>query len=517
MNSLKGLSLSLNERRVMLLGMAISLVARGMAAFSHGFAVDDMLWMNFPFSGDIVSLVAVGDGRFLYPWLIDLCLFLGLDTPKAYGLSAFFLMATFVYCAILSCRLWRVSGDLPVCFFIAAILASFPFISDIFTWKLSMLIGAFPFLFSMIGLYIAAENRSWLLGAVMIACSLAVHQLGFAWVAASFSLSCMLSMSVPTPGMRTIRQRLSDYSVIPQLWAIAAGAIFYLLAWQMIRATTLESPAAFHRTGTLPFVQSRWVARIAEVSDYLIHLNPFFSSGTFGLLILLAGLHFTTLVCILLKHGYKSGNAWGRVSISIFALISALGATLIFVIAPMETVYPVRTMAPLSLIIGALMANVTMTYRQGVLRGGVLVATGLLCLSFVGVSNQMLSDQQRANRRDEAFANRIVAALGQLPGFAGILNVAVVGQTDRSYKGMRFADDLSQMPPSHLGTVSSVFATNYSNQHRVQLLNEISGYRFGPNLTESERTVAEGYCKTVAPFPSSYSIAMHGTLAIVCL
>ena len=49
MNSLKGLSLSLNERRVMLLGMAISLVARGMAAFSHGFAVDDMLWMNFPF------------------------------------------------------------------------------------------------------------------------------------------------------------------------------------------------------------------------------------------------------------------------------------------------------------------------------------------------------------------------------------------------------------------------------------------------------------------------------------
>ena len=137
-------------------------------------------------------------------------------------------------------------------------------------------------------------------------------------------------------------------------------------------------------------------------------------------------------------------------------------------------------------------------------RSVVVLASGLLALSYVGASNRILSDQHRLNRWDAQQANRIIERLERLPAFTTISALAIIGGSWR--RGAALDTTLGDMNISAL-------AVSWA---KLGLIQEATGYRF-EEPTASDSLAAEQYCREVSAWPAENSVTIQGRLGIVCL
>jgi len=135
-----------------------------------------------------------------------------------------------------------------------------------------------------------------------------------------------------------------------------------------------------------------------------------------------------------------------------------------------------------------------------VLAAGVI----LVFFSFLGLNEQILTDQLRLNLRDIAEANRILMRIELLPGFRELKTVVVSGGSPNYPARIASAqDDMN---------VSALFA----DWSKVGLLNEATGYAFS-EPSPDQKTRGRAMCKERPKWPAPESITILGTAAVVCL
>jgi hypothetical protein len=144
-----------------------------------------------------------------------------------------------------------------------------------------------------------------------------------------------------------------------------------------------------------------------------------------------------------------------------------------------------------------------------------------MSIGFIGVNNQALTDQARANERDIELGRTIMRRVEMLEGFQFVDRLAIVGTTPQALANLRTGLDLSGASQKNVGIVMSVFANSYENDYKVRLINETMATSFIGTLTAKEWADAEGYCrfalKFLGQFPAMGSVVRSGSMAIVCL
>lgn len=512
---------SVQELRLFFFGMVLSILAKGISAFALAYAVDDILWINFPFEGSILREVALGDGRFLYPVLVEFFYQLGIDAPKAYTLSAFCMMASLVLSAQLTCRLWRVEKEWLISLIVIALVTLHPYQADIFTWKISMLTGGIPFVLTMLGLWfsVSLPRYGLGLGVLAITASLAVHQLAITFAAVAVCFSVIL---VTVQTSKPLREVWLERKLNQQFLALGLALGCYLVVASLVRFVW-PPIAAFDRAKILNNLDSIAPSdNISNLLDLLFFHNSLFTPLADWGLALLAGIFTIVLIGRIVKSQWCINYKLLAIALVVVALVSAWVASMGLAILSQKGPILVRSMMAFS-VMWAGIATVTLSIGQGdkVYYRLIVGIIFLISFAFVATNNQVLSDQLRANQRDIEFANRIVSNLEQLDGFHHVVNVAVIGINNQSLNGLRTGLDMSSPKQSNLGVVTSVFTRTYSNVYRIQLLNEATGYRFGSTPTPEENKTAELYCKYardyIGLFPTKGSIVIDKELGIVCL
>ena len=514
---------SVQEIRLFVFGMILSILAKGISAFTLAYAMDDILWINFPFQGSLLREVALGDGRFLYPVVADFLHQLGIDAPKAYTLSSFSMMASLVLSAQFACRIWRVEKDWLISLLVVTLVVLHPYQADIFTWKISMLTGSIPFVLTMLGLWFAVflPRYGLALGVFSITVSLAIHQLAITFAAVVVCFSVILAT---VQADKTLQEAWTERKITLQMLALGLALGCYLLLSGIVRLI-FPPTATFDRAKILNNIDSISLPdSISHLIDLLFFRNPLFTPLTnFGLVLLVALFAIALFGQIRKNLSASSHHKLLIVALIVGALSTAWLACAGLALLAQKGPILVRVMLAFGIMwAGIITVSLNIMGNNNVFRRTIVSIIFLLSISFIATNNQILSDQLRANQRDTQFANRIVSGIEQLNDFRYILDVVVVGTNNQSLTGLRTALDLSKPNQPQLGVVTSIFANTYGDVFRTLLLNEVTGSRFNPNITKEEKDIAESYCKYARDylfvfFPAKGSIIRDKGLGVVCL
>lgn len=506
---------SATEWRVFRIGIVTSLLAKGISAFSGAFSVDDILWINAKFNGALVSDVSARDGRFLYPYLTDILFNLGIDAPKATTLSAVILIVSLILSAQLACRVWRIENNFAGSLCVVLFATLHPYQVDFSTWKIGMLTGGLPLLVSMYGLWLASRSRrGTMAGAFAIAASLAVHQIGGTWVGVALCFSVIFAA---LDERENLAAAWVSRGIGRQILAVAAAVILYLLCIVLMRAFA----GAPDHNELYGLSNLSLVTQFETFLTLILFHNPLFAPFLdVGFYVLI--LFF--VVYVLRSTVARAGPNSRLQSLGIIILAFG-GAWLCCIALPVITLQKeqmfARTMSAFGLFWGA-MAGVLVVCTVGryAQKAYVAIVTAM-SIGFIGVNNQVLTDQARANERDIELGRTIIRQVEMLEGFQFVDRLAIVGTTPQALANLRTGLDLSGASQKNVGIVMSVFANSYENDYRVRLINETMATNFIGMLTAKEWADAKGYCgfalKFLGQFPAMGSVVRSGSMAIVCI
>ncbi|PLP96991.1 glucosyltransferase domain-containing protein [Cupriavidus pauculus] len=487
-----------------LFGFAVllTLMSRASAFVSPTFNVDD-LWFwaaNFDF---VTSQTAFREGRFTGPFLYAFQFALGINGPRAFALSATLMAMSLAVSSILVCRIWKIDGNLIASGLVVAVLSQHPYQTDLYTWKMAMLTGGFPFVMTMSALLIAAGSvRRFLIAVFIIVLAFGIHQIPLQLAAAT------LVLAVP---IRLLQRNFVLREWLLMVAALLVGTILYVVVAKL----AIHYVPHFESVGRDKLIifsdPQLVVERICELAGVFTMSDPL--TGWLSRL-LLACLLLVGSVGILLQGGVSIGKR-----AAILALLMA-GIAIAFVCSVALTVVPVawmpafRNLMAINLVWAAiiLVAYLVVHWRG---RGAVAGVTILILLGFMGVSGEILSDQQRANSRDVLLMNRISADIEKLPDFNRIKLLAFVGTTTAPLRKLRTASDFS-IGWYNYGTTLSVFSVWWPG-YLVALYNEVNGATMawadeGPVMLQ-----ARDYCKGKPSWPAREAVKSMGDWAIVCV
>jgi hypothetical protein len=165
-------------------------------------------------------------------------------------------------------------------------------------------------------------------------------------------------------------------------------------------------------------------------------------------------------------------------------------------------------------IIWAAIGAMTFSISGQRLQRTVAVAVVLILLGFVGSNNEVLSDQQRVNRRDISMMTRIATDIASLDNEASVQRILFIGTNTSSLARIDTAADFSDGWHTY-GTTLSVFAVWWP-AYLVQLYNEVTGSQMAFATTPDQLAWAEQSCAG-RRWPARGSVLGHGDLAVVCL
>ena len=94
--------------------------------------------------------------------------------------------------------------------------------------------------------------------------------------------------------------------------------------------------------------------------------------------------------------------------------------------------------------------------------------------------------------------------------------LAIVGKTPVTLRNLATAADPGQRD-SYGVTLSVMANPAFDNTYPVLLLNELTGYAFGPALTAQEFRAADDHCRTAPLWPAAGSVTSFDSVGVVCL
>ncbi len=490
------------EYKLFALAIVLTLVARASAFVSPTFNVDDVWYWanNYDFS---TGQVAFREGRFFGPLLYELQYALGVNAPRAFALSAAVLAACLAASYILVLRMWKIEDNWIASALAIAVLTLHPYQTDLYTWKVAMLSGGPPFLVTMWALSIASRGI-WHFSAavVLIVLSFGVHQIPLEFAAATLALAVPIGLA---------RGNLALHTWLKMSAALILATIVYVIVAKL----TIYYTAHFESVGRDKLIilsnPTLVVARVQELAEMFVLRDPL--TGWLARVIL-AVLFLAGCMGILLGPRMSMGSRWLLLLCFVASLAVAFLCVVALTVVPSAWMPAYRNMMSANLIWAAV---AVLAYALGATwsRKVVVVLVCLVLFGFAGMSGEILSDQQRANRRDIALMGRISADIEKLPGFARFKAIAFVGTNTSSLKNLRTGSDFS-VGWYNYGTTLSVFSVWWPG-YLAALYNEVNGSKLGYVQSEAALAMATAYCAANKTWPANGSVKSMEDWVIVCV
>ena len=497
--------LSVPERTLFLITLALSLLAKGIALLPYGHSVDSypklIALSAKPSDAGGVFAEFLAQGR-LGQWLLNQALAtLGNLGPGGNTWNVFVSLCCFAAGAILLCRLWRIAPTGFAAIALAGVFAIHPYHAEIFTFREAALTVSLAVVCALAGITFAARPRPrFVVGSLLLFASLNLYQVAWNYAFLAVLIACLLEW-VRNPDAPLIPSRRSPLTSAAAVLACTTVAYFgfFKLSVRFLPAPTGE----LARGALIPLSQlsNRLHELLRIFYSILLRPEPLMPVAIKWLLAALLG----AAVAVLLRRALAQPS---RRALDLLALPVFLGAALLGIagiMIPIGGWMPVhRTLSAVSLLAtGSLAVLLAGSPR---LRTAALASAGVLLFAFGGVNNFALHDQFRLNQRDSATAVRMIGRLEADPAFSPSQPLAVVGSL-RHYP-LRFFT-------SRDGSDVNVSAL-LQPWSKANLLREVSGYPL-PDAPAEAFPAAQEYCRANAPWPAPGSVAMLQGMAVVCL
>ena len=222
-------------------GVFLAFITRGISLFAPSYAVDDIIMMQFPFDAATTGYSGFREGRFIYPLMAEAAYRLGVHLPRAYTMSAVWLMVCLSATAVLVCHLWGIAKDFKLSLLVVAVLVLHPYQADIYTWKIALFVGGLPFVLAVLSVILAGDSwkRMWL-GAAVLWFALGGHQLGLAYASAAAVLTLLLASArivVDEQAPSHDLQRVGRYLSV----LVVGTAVYWLTSILVMRVLDVSS------------------------------------------------------------------------------------------------------------------------------------------------------------------------------------------------------------------------------------------------------------------------------------
>jgi hypothetical protein len=482
--------------------LVLSLAARVLAVVHPLYSTD-----GFAFAYDRAGLTSLllQQGRFVQAaveWLGDRIGFSGPDVRVAALLLA---IALYAHAGLLFAR---VIADRPTAGAMTLFLALFtlhPFSIELFWFSETTLQMVSSIWLGAVGLYVAVlmdrPVRAGLLGITLIVMALAMYQTVMAYLLGAGALALAAHVALVHRDGAGIRGLLGSRAVRGVV-VLMMSVPTYLAAVRLVSALTGVGTDARVSIGTMfadPGQELVAVARAVRTALWPWPDAAFVPVAASLILLLVLIVSAAVVASVPLRHR-RPWAALICLGLIVGALICAAGLPQL---GDSDWLAP-RTVVAVSVVTAGTVMLAWDAVRLRALHAAMASAVALLCLSYVGTANRVLSDQRLVNTWDAQLVARIVSRLESEPQWSETEALAVVS-TSWPYSaelGTRFTD-------INASALNKPWA-------RAGLVEQSSGHRL-LNATEVEARSAEEYCASVDPWPAPESAILMGRLAVVCL
>ncbi|MBZ9600771.1 hypothetical protein [Phyllobacterium chamaecytisi] len=490
-----------DEARLFVFAVVLCLIARGSSLYTATFNVDDLWFWPGKFDFQTLGNTALREGRFFGPVIVEVLTALGINVARTFTLSAVALLLCQSIGALMVCRLWKVNDDWRISAVVVAVLVLHPYQADISTWKIAQFPGGVPFVMTFWALLVCSRSAAWFaLSAAVIVLALAIHQIPLEMAA------CVLAFE---PIVTILRNRFDLREWVMRGLALGVATALYVVAAKFAISYTTHLESLGRESIILLSDPGLVFSRARELLSVVSLQDPLTGWLT---RVLFIGLAIFGVFGIARRTEFSVRD---RVLLVILLAVSVAAA---FVFAISLTIVPLSWMPAfrnlLSVeVIWAGIAAVSVSLATGVYRRIAVSAVALILLGFIGSNNEVLSDQQRVNRRDLLMMNRIAQDIGHLDNQDKIRKIAFIGTTVSSLANIHTGADFSTGWHTY-GTTLSIFAVWWPG-YLAQLYNEVTGLTVFV-ATREQQAWAEVSCDGHR-WPDQGSVFGKDDLAVVCL
>jgi hypothetical protein len=374
----------------------------------------------------------------------------------------------------------------------ALLFLAHPYNAEILTFRDAAPFYAIGSLLGVAGYYLAVVRRRYLLGMGCIVLGLTIYQTFLNFLAISWLLSLILSLSAPKRLELTCHPNMPRLALRGLLVIIASLLTYFLVIkfFNVIGNTHQNGRATFISLGELP-------QRLRDAGTILLALLH----GDLIVNAILASVLTMTMVLAGMLAVVLDGTRPLRFLVApvgwLLCFVASIGVILIGRdFWPMPRVLVAVALLPA---FGFVLAT---SYFRGALRRGMWVAATLLLVAYTAISSLVAADQIRNNRRDMVMAAAVAGRMSLTPH----QHVAMVGGPDSSGNLLTVHGDRDMNLSAY-----------WPYWSRTAALSEFYGYPLALP-SEQEYARAEAYCRTADLWPSFASTTLlSGGLAVICL
>jgi hypothetical protein len=501
-------ALTLRGERPLLAANVLALVvlAKG-AALLPGYSFDDYSILSRG-SGTLATKIRFGRGG--WGVLAELLTALGADAHFAPMPFVVLMLLSWAALGVLLVRHWGLGrrGWAPVA--VGVMAATHPYTTEILTFRGALGSAATSLaLFTLLLIPRRWSGRHLLMGSALFALAMSIYQ-----VALHFALMTVLGGAAVwlarwrgrrAPPGKEPRQaswlRFIHHRQVGLLVCTVAGTLTYVV----VSAVLL---VALHRSAA-PRTELLAPSELPERASIVAQQLAVRLAGHDAMLPLFTKSLLLLLVICAIVELVRRARPWRRprglaVVAGVLLLLSLATVWTLGVELVTKEFWPApRIMSHTGVLWAALLA-IAYACSRVVGRRLLPLLVVPVVISFIGVDNHILGDQQRLNARDTAKAIRIVEQLESEPGFGQLRELTVVGGS--------YAYSVPLATIDHDMNISA-FAAQWAKDG---ILREVSGYDFRP-ATAAQVEIAKAYCAKVQPWPAEQGIEIVDSLGIVCL
>jgi hypothetical protein len=501
------------ERSPLVVAFLVTLVAK-LGALLPGYSIDDYLTAG---SGPPPGLLTdvLSKGRLGHWLFLKTAIALQVEPNGAQVLFVLASMACYAFFGLAVVRFWGVAREGWLAPAAAAIVANHPYTCEIFTFRIGLPLAATVLALLGLALFLCTRRStpetpllrqpSLPLAAVLVAAALSLYQIALHFAGMIVLTTAVLELA---RGVRSSGSGPAPSTARPRPWKIllaatALGVGLYGIVGLLLQPILGVSSSYFALISPAE-LEPRLVRSTVYVAKTFLRPNALIPPLVRLLFLLILALGIAALCVRALRPPIRWRRALSLAAILVLLALAALWTLGIFVVLKSFWLTP-RSMAHTGILwAGGLTLAVEALPSRGA-RRELTAAAWLIVVSFVGVNQQILADQQRLNRQDMLEASRIVGRLEALPGVERIRRVAFVG-------GEYWHPSMARTMWGDMNI--SAFGASWS---RVALLQEASGYNWKWATAPGEKAAAGAYCARASRWPATDSIAIQGQLAIVCM
>jgi hypothetical protein len=428
-------------------------------------------------------------------------------------MSALWMMVCLSVTAVLVCKIWRIT-DPVLSAILVAVIVLHPYQADIYTWKIALFVGGLPFVLALLAILLAQNGwRQMGWGVAVLWFSLGGQQLGLTYAASAVALTVFIAIAQASRENSNPTWEFARFTR-SGLVLLIGTAIYWITSVVIIRALGVGS--LLGREQIILFSDPGLVwARTMELAGKVIGRDPLVSPAQIGIIAIL----IVIALCSIAFHAFR--NQRGRnipllIGLAVTSLALGWLATIALMAVPKVWIPVFRNMSAAGVVVAAVVAGGYLL-TSGAWRKVVIGLAALLCFGFAGKSNEIMTDQLRANQRDQTLMVRIAYDVEKLETFKQVTRLYFVGKTGLPLTRLDTQTDPTRGRDAYGVTMSVLANAAFDNIYPVMLFNELTGYFFGSALNSDEVAVANQRCTEAEEWPRTGSVSTAGDIAIICL